>query len=633
MVVKLLRLCSILLILICIFIPAFKLPILTNSWVLVLVDTSKSMSIGAKREQTKAILSQIKFRKKIYGFDTSPYLLLKDTLITQGNETNIANALNLSPKPSVYLLISDGINNNGPDPIKSAESQSIPIYCIKVGEAAKDIYISRTNYNGVIYEGTPVIIKSYIENSGFSKGTAGISAEMPKKIKVSLYEKFAPDGKENKQLLQEKNLPLVFGGITEIEFNLNFVSPGNHRYELNISELPGELTYENNKKELGIQVIKSRIKLCWLSEAPSWNFRFAKQELTQDSSIDFDWYIKIGAGKWLSSTSGGNDGLKSNVEISSDYDVIIVEDFNEPEIEKAINTASGVIIIGAFNSNRLQNISPLLIQPGKDKNLQESKSPVETDEIGLFGEKLLPPLKELYPVSMVKSGATIICRTTGTDGNKPIIAKWKYRHTEVINIAAKDIWRWNLYGGIKFWDKLVKLTAGHKPGLWVDNKTIYELGERIIFNAQAYNENYLPYENCKIVVKIQPTASDSDIIAPFYSTGQGRYEGSVEFLPPGEYKYKVISNNFPKDSIKGNFSITGDFEMKNLTPDEGFLRILAEVSGGKYIENIKELSTITEGIKPHTSWSTISLHPANYWGMLVLIISLLSIEWFIIRRK
>ncbi|MDD5529068.1 MAG: hypothetical protein PHX21_03460 [bacterium] len=607
---KFLRIFSILLILACILNLPLRVFSFRKPWVLVLIDTSKSMSVGNRIEKIKDALPYIKVRKKIYGFDSISYLI-KDTVIAGGNETNIANAFNRNP--SAYILFSDGVNNSGDDPIDIARNKGIPIYSIKNNDSIqKDIAILDINYNKIAYIRDTVYINPIINNTGF----------INQEIQVLL--------KRNGNLVQQKKVLLAIDNKkTELEFYVNEIEAGEYSYEISIPELKDEATYDNNSKEIKVKIINPEIKVGWFSNFPTWNFKFAKQELLADTSIEFDWNIKIGDNKYLS-----ENGIINKPYVNPDYDVVIIENFDYSDIEKFINTKTGVVIIGEGE----QDISPIFIE---NKKIIETQSPIQVKEISIFGEKLLPSLKELYAVKGIKSGARVLCNISdlpGEQGN-PVIAAWTYQYRKVVHIAAKDLWRWNLatprrdvpYSEMKFWDKLVRFAAGRESKVYMDLQPVYEAGKRIVFTAYSYNEDCSTCENNKIIVKIQSQKPGIEFNVPLYSIGDGKYEGYVDFLSSGEYKYRVIQKDtfeIVRDSILGKFSVINNSELQILTPDETFLRTLADVSGGRYIEDIKELENIKLNVI-----NKILFYPAYQWITLLFIVSLLSTEWFIRRKK
>ncbi len=594
---KILRICSFFLILLCIFTPFIELAFREKPWLLVLVDTSKSMGVGKRFKEVEQILPEIKFKKKIYGFDTHPYPANKDSFIANGKLTNIGDALLQTPTPSAYLILSDGINNSGPNPIEIAQREKVPIYTIGIGDSLpKDIRILNLTYNKIAYAKDHIPIRLNLENIGYKQ----------QNIQILL--------KENGRILQKKRTLLPQDGMqSETELTLIPRRDGTHFYEISISTLEGEINEENNKRNFGIHILKSRIKVGWFGKSPNWNFKFAKLEFTKDSRIDFNWWIKIGKEKWLS-----HNGLNNTPDFNASYDVIILDDFEYPEIKKLADRGTGVILIG----NICKQISPLILS----SKINESKYPMKVVNFNIFDRKELPPLKEIYKVKGIKGGAKSLCTTL--EGN-PLIAQMQYGDGIIIGIAAKDIWRWNFKSEIKFWDKLVRLISMRKDlspqKILIETEPTYEVGEKITFKAQAYTTDYKPDPNSKITIKIISEQGTDMKSISLYSLGNGKYEGSIDFLPHGKYEYKASISN--KNYIEGKFLVTSQIELQEFASDRDFLRTLSNVSGGKYANDIKELDI---NLKPRKFKALFN--PSQHWFFIFLIILLLSVEWIILRK-
>ncbi|MCK4307921.1 hypothetical protein KAW50_06840, partial [candidate division WOR-3 bacterium] len=460
--------------------------------------------------------------------------------------------------------------------------------------------------NKIIYTKDHIPIKLSLENMGYKQ----------QNIQILL--------KEKGRILQEKRALLPKNGMqSEIEFGI--VTPrsaGTHFYEVNISTLPGEINEENNKRGFGIFALKSRIKVGWFGESPNWNFKFARLEFAQDHRIDFNWWIKIKEEKWLS-----RDGITNAPDFHTPYDVIILNNFEYPAIEKLVDKGTGVILIGKV----CKHISPLIL----DSGTKETKYPIKVVDFDIFGRKELSPLKEIHKVRGIKGAAKVLCATS--EGN-PLIAKIQYGDGIVVGMAAEDIWKWSFKSEIKFWNKLIRLITIRKElsPLFIEADQIYETGERIVFKAQAYTPNYKPDPNSKITVKII-SEQKTDIESIFlYSLGDGKYEGVIDFLPPGKYKYKASmlkhSGNSDlsephKTYVEGEFLVISQIELQELASDRNFLHTISQVSGGRYADDIKELDI---KLKPKRFKSHFNL--SQYWFFILLIILLLCAEWLILRR-
>jgi hypothetical protein len=598
-VVRLLRICSLFLLLSCLFEPVLKFPFATKPWFLVLVDTSRSMRIGGRPEKAREILSGMRSKKEVYGFSSHPYPLGRGdsptgaAMVADGDLTSIGNALIETPSPSAYLLLSDGVNNSGPDPISVAKEQNIPIYTMKVGDSiVGDVRISGIICEKVAYVGDEIPVRVRLENSGYNEH----------KVEILLQEgDHVLDKKE--VLLPDQNRE------GEIEFFVTAETPGSHFYEISMSELSDEINRENNKRKFGITVLKSRIRVGWFSDKPSWNLKFARLELAKDPRIQLEWWVRVGDGKWMS-----RNGIVSTPDFNALYDAVVLEDFDCRGKGPRIGKETGIILIG----KSCEGLSPFTLG-----TLIESVncSVLVTAGSDIFRTRSLPPLQEIYMVKETKSGSRLLCTT---HAGVPLVVK----KGATIGIAASDVWRWSFASpGFRFWNNMIRTVALKGPALLVQTDPVIEAGKRITFEADAYTSSYAPDPTRSIVVEVTRTDDAEQPLhqVPLYSLGNGKYKGAIQFLSPGRYQYEAVTED--RRSIKDSFLVISQLESQRLHPDEELLRRLSSVSGGKHIEHVDEL----RGVLTRTM-SAAPFHPSRSLLCLLLIVFLLATEWFWLRK-
>jgi hypothetical protein len=596
-VARYLRISSLFLLLSCLFEPILQFPFAAKPWFLVLIDTSGSMRVGQRLEEAHEALSRVRTKKKVYGFSNHPYPLGTDepwatSVGTKGELTSIGNALLETPSPSAYLLLSDGVNNSGPDPISVAENEDIPIYTVKIGDSmVGDVRISGITHKKVVYVGDEVSIRARFENSKYDEH----------KIEILL--------KEDNRLLEKREVVLTDrNGENETEFYVTVETPGSHSYEVSISGVPDDVNVENNRRKFGITVLKSRIRVGWFSNKPGWNLKFARLEVAEDTRIQLEWWVRAGDGKWMS-----KNGIVSVPDFNAPYDVVVLEDFDCRGESPRIGEKTGVIIIG----KSCEELSPLTLGA-----LTESAncSVHVTADFGIFKRRILPPLQETYLVKGTKSGSKILCTT---HAGAPLMVK----KGTIIGIAASDIWRWSFAPELRFWNEMIRTVALQGPALLLQTDPVVEAGERITFEADAYTSGYAPDPGRSIVVEVTRTdgAEQPPHQIPLYSLGNGKYKGAIGFLSPGKYQYEAVTGG--GYSVKDSFLVVSQIELQNLRPNEGFLRRLSSISGGKYIEDIEELKTALIQTR-----SAMPFHPSRSFLCLFLIVFLLSMEWFWLRK-
>lgn len=628
----LLRICTFILLLLFILEPIGSILIRKNPTITILIDSSKSMKIvSAKVNKFVNDIKNIKLKKEFFSFDKS-VLSLKDSLAFTGNRTDIGLALSsVTSRASKnthgsILLISDGNNNMGKDPIQIAQNLSIPIYCLGIGCPVKDIKITDINTNSIVYVNDSIQIRVTFENRGYKEQDIQIFLEQ--------------DGR----ILKKKQVPLPSSMARgEVKFFIVPRHSGLNVYTIRIPGLADEITTENNKREIPIKVLKDKIKVLYASSSPTWNFKFVKKELAQDDNILLDYYIKIDKERFLTP-----DGfvkilhLTSHIPHLASYDLVILEGFEPPEIKDYVDRGGNLVLIGKSS----RDLSPFIfgVERRFIPRLLPRTSPATKVEFSSEGERIFfhishPPRKgseatshiSLPNILGVKGGANILASIRGRSHRSiPIIALQSYGKGRILGIAPKDIWKWSFRGEShlrdgSLWSNITRYLSKRGKGkrIYIHTEPCYITGEEIVLKGELYDENYKPVLNGEIEIEI---AGKKKILYPL---GDGQYEGKIGFFPSGKYTYFATSTNHEHEPrVKGEFFVEEpNLEEMDVGLNRGLLESIATASNGKYIE---DLDNFTLNLKSSTA--KIKLYFTRMPFFLVLILSLLCLEWFFLRK-
>jgi len=159
-------------------------------------------------------------------------------------------------------------------------------------------------------------------------------------------------------------------------------------------------------------------------------------------------------------------------------------------------------------------------------------------------------------------------------------------------------------------------------------------GESVIFTGKAYGEDNRPLDGADISVMVSEAETKKEVQKlPLLSQGNGRYEGTAQLLPPGNYLFQAVgalgTQRFGED--KGEFGVEAmnlEYDQTGLNPD--LLKALAKATGGRYYD---ESSTpvlfhdLTLTAQPRKTARELDLwdHPI----LFLLLLALLLAEWAI----
>jgi len=567
-------------------------------------------------------------------------------------------AQNINNYLSAIILLSDGINNLGENPIYTAKDLNLPFYPISVGEMKdqQDIVISQITTNQLAYAISEVPVDVNIKSTGY-RG---------KKIKVDLLEE--------SKILDSKYIDLADNLESQIRLKFTPQEIGMQRYTIQIPVLDKELTPLNNRKNFYVKVLKSRIKILYLSGGPGADFSFIKRTLDADPNIETDyWIAKKNQNFYQGNFSNDLSKLKN-------YDCVILQNYPPKNyinkvislLKKLFDSEAIPLFFIAGNDNDFQKLSqlksylpfalPLRAYPEFETTpklspigLTHPVTRVDDDELKnqtLWQE--VPPIfyslnnVQLYPGSEILVAAEPVQKNIRLPNRVlPLFVSRKIANSKSLAILGYGIWRWDLlmWGVGKTNHLFTQLMSNSIR--WLinkeDNKTvrikpdqeIYRNGQKISFSCQVYNENYMPLNGAEVRVQIFNDKTNYEILLS--SIGDGKYKGELQALEGGEYKYKGTAHykNILMGSDSGQFSVENlNLEHLQTKIENDFLKQLAAKTGGHFI-NDSNFVSLKEALKFPVK-TKIESREWQLWNKLILLILtilLLSIEWFLRKRS
>ncbi|RPH94071.1 MAG: hypothetical protein EHM72_15855, partial [Calditrichaeota bacterium] len=253
----------------------------------VAIDRSASMSIvdksGSRAQQLARILHdpifsdlQKLYTIKYYSFANDLKGETKadiDSTHLTGDETNIRLAMekisiqNSDENLGAILLISDGSYTTGGNPLRFADQMTAPIYALGTGSSAaiSDLSIVSVDANPLAYVGQPTPIRVKIRNLGFN------SVTIPFNMSV--------DGR----IISSENIELL-SSPSEIEKTTTFTpeAAGRQKIILSLPAQERELSTENNRRTIYIDVMQSKLSILMISGGVTPDITFFKKHLTTD---------------------------------------------------------------------------------------------------------------------------------------------------------------------------------------------------------------------------------------------------------------------------------------------------------------------------------------------------------------
>lgn len=620
-----------------------------NPIILLLEDHSASIKEGmnekdllkyqTKRNQLQEKLSQ-KYTVQSYRFGLEINDTIAENIYTlQG--TDIDKSLNQLAQKHIgqhigaVILSSDGIYNQGLNPVYNTQFPGVPIYTIALGDSTSptDAWIQRLRYNDIIYLGDELQILVDVAAENLEQKT----------MKVDLKN-------ARGQVLQTQNVTINSNEWNHtVELKIAAQNVGIQKFKVTISPLANEKSYQNNQQEFYIQVIDGRQMVTIVYDAPHPDLKLIKEAISQLKNIDLN-IVQV------------ND-LKT---IPSDVDLWVLHglpSLNNPNANAIINkiAASKTPIwwilsaqtnLNAFNqvqsSIQFQQVNRL---PNETTPLYETsfqKFFVSEDAVNWLSQA--PPLLVPYGQYQLSSATEVIWKQkigSVTTANPLLVTEEANGNTSAI-LMGEGIWRWGMQEFLQYdnknktfeWiERLLQFLANkkdHRPFRIRTGKSIYHEGEWISLEGAIYNEatQMVNTPDVKVILKGNNSFSSEFLMDKTLHA----YSYNIGKLPAGEYEVQA-KTTFNNKKLSSNYKFAVQkfaIESNKIKADFQLLNTMAIQHQGKMV-GIGNMETLlneienNEQIQPIIKEISSSKSIIDYQLMLFIIFLLLFIEWFLRR--
>ncbi len=640
-----------------------------------LIDDSASMQIsdkGIKRSEVlKEILHSSSLIKVKQKFHIYPYRFsdktnkikgdFLDSLSFKGRGTDLASALisvtekKGNNKPNAILLFSDGNYNIGDNPVRVADQLNIPIFSTAIGDTAEksDIILTKVLTNDITYKDNFTSCMVSLQGYGFGE----------KNVTVRL--------KQGGKVLNRKMVTIPNNDMeATVDFEFKLHGAGINKLSVEVDHLEGEFTSNNNSREFYIKVLESRMRILLLASSPSPDLAFLKRILLADENVE----LTVRTQKRSGSFYEGSFPDKSNFD---ELDLLIMLDFPSSSTPASIWEIVKSTIIDKqvpfmffagrnFDINRINNIKDFMPCTLDRKLKGVVESPVVNQEnkfhpllkiknnSSIFSWSTLPPIFPGCRVSSVKPGDRVLCETAkdiysdkSSINKNPLILVHQAGKDKSIVFLGYGFYRWDLVmwgigktnevlGG--FIGNSVRWLSVHEQGdrvILKTNEYNYRAGEKVFFSVQVYNQEYKPEQGATVRLKISTPRRVEEI--DLTDMGDGQYYGEKRFFETGTYQIsaEAVVENRMLGKDEQEFSVDNfNPEFINTKADFNLLEELSSITGGKcfYKHNLDSLYQFIQ-FEPKQVESSKEIEFFQSPWVLVLIILLLSADWFLRKQK
>jgi|GEM_PF-1201232 len=618
--------------------------------VTVLVDQSESLSFtdpeGRRADAVKRVLSgpgmsRIRSEATVswQGFAHTVSRLDVDELSFTGDASAIGEALleqrRTMPPPDVVILITDGANTTGPDPLRAAEEIKLPIYVIGVGDPnpQADVRVVGVSAPQLALAGRAMKVTATVENTGLSA--------RPATVRIL---------NRGRTLAQETITLPPSGRRSDVELTVTPPAPGIMRSIVALDSIPGEILTQNNLWPFTTQVLKSKRLVLVFGGAPSADIAFWIRFFRERDDLDVRLWLAPHPARQSHQPSGLLDSLaEADLIVWHDMPPGALPQERTNAIMRAVEDGAGLLVVPGKNALP-QSWQPMLpVEVGRghyaDQRTQalwtpeSARHPLVTADADFPNWSLawgnLPPLLGRTVGLVQTPGSTMLL--TG-EGDVLAVAG-TYRKGRVLAFGGLTYWRWDMipHGlgepapvGDSFWNAAVRWLSTRQELSRVRVQTdspLYRLGEPVRCAVQVYDEQYAPLDGADVRLDID----DGALAITAASQGEGRYVAEVSGLGPGEHRATAtaVQNGTTLGTSTAEFSVAVvGLEHEQTRQQQDVLEAVARAGRGAYApawkaDSLLSAVPLTRIAEQHER--TIALGSSGW--VLWTIIGLLTVEW------
>ena len=529
------------------------------------------------------------------------------------------------------ILSSDGVYNEGFNPVYSAENTNYPIYTIALGDTTiqPDIVLKEAIANKITFLNN----KFPIEILGLAQSCKGEKTTLSVTHKNKVVFTKTYNITKNNQLIEETII-------------LEAKEKGVQHYTISFSTLANEVSTKNNSKEVYIDVLDGRQHILLLAHAPHPDLKALKTSIETNENYE------------VSTTYF--DDFDGNFE---PYNLVVLHQFPtySPVWLRKISeeNLSVLYILGNQSNTNAFNQFQTHIKVLQSNQRSNSTTPALTENFPLFNlsEATLkqipnfPPIESIFGTYLPQEKAYVLFnqKIGNVATEQPLMVFFQEGKNKAAFISGEGLWRWRLNEFAKnnnhqAFDEIINKTVQFlsvkdnkdKFRVIVDNQ--FNENQEIIFNAELYNNSYELVNTPEVKLELKNEAG-VDYQFVFNKTGNA-YVLNAGILPVGSYSY-LASTTFSGEqfAVKGQLQINPLLvELNNTVANHQLLQNVANKYNGKMVlpPKINELEQL---IKENTAISSVIYEETDIKEIIhikwifFLILTLISTEWFIRKRN
>lgn len=669
----------------------------------VLVDTSGSMMLG--EPGTPSRLQQVQeylqrgtpstletlaqhYQLQLYQFhDTLQALPLASlaTVPTGGKSTDLLGSLvtlleaHRATPPVGVLLLSDGAQQGPDTALGHLRQAGVRVLTLGAGvpEAYRDVRIAAVQAPTLAFVHYPTEINVTLKAEGYRGDILPIVLTRGGQVVATKTVSVTADVFEQ-----------------QVQFELEPEAVGEFTYTVSVAPRLGEALTDNNHADFPLSVARDKIRVLLVCGSPTWNYRFLRQGLKQDPSIDMISFVILRTPTDVVNVPETQLSLipfptqRLFTQELKNFDLIIFENFSYQQyfpwyyldnVRKYVQEGGAFAMLGGelsfaqggYAGTPIEDILPITMQTERHDYRPGTQRMALTDEGQIhpvtrlsadLAENqriwdLLPALDALNVIAQAKPGATVLGVTQGRVAERqavPLLAMQRFGEGRTLALMSDSIWKWNFQMAGRLDSNQYYLQFVRQMVRWLIRDPLLKqvrlsadaseflVGSEITGTLQVLQDDYRPAEKAPVTVQGR-TPHGTVLPVPYVPTEN-----------PGEYRYRFRADEEGLYALDARADVAGTTheanrlllrvqrpgdEMQHAAPNHKLLQEIAERTGGLFFAlhdpkrpSVASLLEFLGGTTTYKVLEETRLRLRETLPLFLAVLVLLSLEWWWRRR-
>jgi len=566
------------------------------------------------------------------------------------------------------VLVTDGCNNAGEDPLNVVQTARVPVFALGMGQTDQPTDVAVTGFvvPERVFRGQEVGIHIELESSSdVDCATVLLSTEG--------------------NVISSATTP-IRQGKAAIDFETSFEIEGVVLLKAEVVPIPGESLTTNNTSERAIHVTRQLTRGLIVWGHPDWEFRFLTRALRQDKrlavttacAMDGRQTIVVRTAVEQDGTSDRTDSERLMVPVSQvireetrqGLDWVLLGNLPASDlgaqgldtIAHWVSESGGNLFVtggpksfaaGGYSGTALEKILPVVLSGQSD--YQTGQPAIELTDAGrehlpfaAVASNPLPPLSGANSFQALKPGTDVLFSVAQAAEISPSIVTGRSGLGRVLVFGGYGTWAWQMYPSKtqslemgtsdihgRFWRSFVDYFSAEPGSSTVaieTDKSVYEQGSEAQVWVAMPPSILGASPEPQIRMNVQDPEGETDsLVLGLRGAEGGIYTGRYRLRKAGVH---VIE--FPWAGKTSTREITAEparLEYAQLVQNEAMLRSLAQATGGAYFtglqwERLLESIPLTHKSVRQRRFVLVGQQP---W-LFGLLLGLLAAEWILRRR-